>query len=139
MDILAHALWAGVGTALVSRKFRLKRRDIVLTIVLAVLPDALQLVPIIGWVTFGTGSIAALNLDPAVDRLLFFGEARGHLLCGEIFASPIGRVRYAPDCASAEPPGFVAPRCRAGPAASSRLAMQLGRRTLGRAQLPDLG
>jgi hypothetical protein len=31
------------------------------------------------------------------------------------------------------------PSCRAGPAASSRLASQLGRRTLGRVQLPDLG
>jgi len=33
---------------------------------------------------------------------------------------------------------LVAGPARAGPAASSRLANQLGRRTLGRVQLPDL-
>jgi hypothetical protein len=61
MDILAHALWAGVGTALASRKFRVERRSAVLTIALAVLPDALQLLPIVWWVVFGAGSVAALN------------------------------------------------------------------------------
>jgi len=55
-----------------------------------------------------------LNLDPAVDRLLFLGEGRGQALWRSFFALPTGWARYAPECASAELPGVVVPRWRAG-------------------------
>lgn len=61
MDILAHALWAGVGLGLARRHYALTRRSAVATVVLAVLPDVLHLLPIWGWWVFSDGSWAALR------------------------------------------------------------------------------
>jgi hypothetical protein len=61
MDILAHALWVGVGLGLARRHYALTRRTAVATVVLAVLPDVLHLLPIWGWWVFGDGSWAALR------------------------------------------------------------------------------
>ena len=58
MDILAHSLWAGAGLAVAQRHVTIARRTIVATIVLAVLPDVLHLLPIIAWWLFGDGSLA---------------------------------------------------------------------------------
>ena len=60
MDILAHTLWAGVGTAMLQRRGPIARRTVALTIVLAALPDVFQLLPLIGWWVFGDGPAAAL-------------------------------------------------------------------------------
>jgi hypothetical protein len=103
MDILAHALWAGVGTTLVSRRFRLERRGVVLTIALAVLPDVLQLLPLIGWVMFGAGSIAALNayaiaspgLEPVMPASIAFLAHHLHcLMHSAIVASAVTSVLW---------------------------------------------
>jgi hypothetical protein len=60
MDILAHALWVGVGTTLASRRLPLSRRTIGATIALSVLPDIVQVLPIAAWVVFGEGKLATL-------------------------------------------------------------------------------
>ncbi len=87
MDILAHGLWAGVGAGLVSRRWALSRRTVTLTVVLAVLPDLLQLLPMLGWALFSKEGFAALRayaqalpsfdpvLPPTVELLTF------HLHC----------------------------------------------------------
>lgn len=56
MDILAHALWAGVGTTLASRRMPLSRRIVGATIAWAVAPDLVHLLPIAAWVSFGEGT-----------------------------------------------------------------------------------
>jgi hypothetical protein len=61
MDILAHSLWAGVGLAVAARHMPISRRTAVATVALAVLPDIVQLVPLLPWVTSGDGSYAALR------------------------------------------------------------------------------
>lgn len=48
MDILAHTLWAGAGVALLSRHVPIKPRMAAATIVLAALPDVLQMLPVLG-------------------------------------------------------------------------------------------
>jgi len=65
MDILAHALWAAVGTTVAARRFRVGRRTAAATVALAVLPDVLHALPIAAWVVFGEGTAAAL-VDYAV-------------------------------------------------------------------------
>lgn len=60
MDIVAHAMWAGLGTQAVARRYRLRQRTVLATVALAVLPDLLQLLPIAAWALAGDGSIAAL-------------------------------------------------------------------------------
>jgi LexA-binding, inner membrane-associated putative hydrolase len=58
MDILAHALWAGAGSELARRHGRLRNNQIAPVVVLAVLPDLVQYVPLLigmlsGEVTLG--------------------------------------------------------------------------------------
>ena len=60
MDIFAHALWAGAGTALARRRWIVPTRTLIATVVLAVLPDLFHLLPIAGWWVFGDGSVQAL-------------------------------------------------------------------------------
>jgi hypothetical protein len=60
MDIVAHALWAGAGTALAARRFQIEPRTVIATMAFAALPDLLQFLPIFGWVLFGDGSWTAL-------------------------------------------------------------------------------
>ena len=61
MDILAHTLWAGAGIALARRRWLIANRTAAATVMLAALPDVVQLLPIIGWWIFGDGSWAVLR------------------------------------------------------------------------------
>ncbi|MEO8280684.1 MAG: hypothetical protein ABI564_13390, partial [Ideonella sp.] len=47
MDILAHGLWAGIGIAALARRMPVTRRTAAITVGLAVLPDVLQMLPLI--------------------------------------------------------------------------------------------
>ena len=61
MDILAHTLWAGAGTALVARRWPIAPRTAVATMVLAALPDVFHLLPLIAWWWWGEGTFANLQ------------------------------------------------------------------------------
>jgi LexA-binding, inner membrane-associated putative hydrolase len=61
MDILAHALWAGVGTTLASRRIPISRPAAVAIVGLAVLPDIIHLLPLLTWVIAGDGTMAILQ------------------------------------------------------------------------------
>ena len=56
MDIFAHALWAGIGATLARRRWMVPTRTLVVTVVLATLPDIFHLLPIAGWWVFADGS-----------------------------------------------------------------------------------
>ena len=58
MDVVAHGLWAGVGVALLARRLSISPATAATTIGLAVLPDLLQMLPVIGWWWFGPGTAA---------------------------------------------------------------------------------
>ena len=60
MDVIAHALWAGAGVALLRRRRPVTARTALLTVVLAVLPDIPHLLPVLLWQMFADGSFAAL-------------------------------------------------------------------------------
>jgi len=65
MDIVAHAFWAGAGTVLAAwrfpvRRFPIERRTVVATMALAAMPDLMQFLPVLWWVSFGDGPWAAL-------------------------------------------------------------------------------
>jgi hypothetical protein len=51
MDVLAHALWVGLGVALARRHWAgaVPRRTAALTVAAAVAPDLPHLLPIAGW------------------------------------------------------------------------------------------
>lgn len=61
MDILAHALWAGIGVTLARRRWKITRRTVVTTLGLAAIPDVMHLLPIIVWWLFGSGSFATIE------------------------------------------------------------------------------
>ena len=61
MDILAHALWAGAGVALLHRRRPMTARIAAWTVGLAALPDIPHLLPMLGWSIFGDGSFSALQ------------------------------------------------------------------------------
>lgn len=48
MDIIAHGLWAGIGVAAVRRHHPVSRRTATAVVALAVLPDVVQLLPLLG-------------------------------------------------------------------------------------------
>lgn len=58
MDALAHALWAGAGLVALHRRRRVARTTAALTLTLAVLPDAVHMLPVAAW-ALGSGSWAA--------------------------------------------------------------------------------
>jgi LexA-binding, inner membrane-associated putative hydrolase len=60
MDIVAHGLWAGVGVAVASRRWPIKRRTAAAIVALAMAPDLAHLLPLIGAALFGNGGWAAL-------------------------------------------------------------------------------
>ncbi len=60
MDIVAHTLWAGLGTAWIAQRRPLKRATIAATIVLAAMPDVIQMLPVLAWWISG-GSWAAVQ------------------------------------------------------------------------------
>ena len=57
MDIVAHTLWAGVGVALLRRRWPIPPRTVAATLGLAALPDVLHLLPIMAWWVFGNGGL----------------------------------------------------------------------------------
>ena len=61
MDIVAHALWAGVGVALARRQIPVDRRTAGLTVALAVLPDVVQLLPLLAWILSTNGALETLS------------------------------------------------------------------------------
>lgn len=61
MDIFAHAMWAGTGMVAARRRWPVATRALILTVVLAVLPDLFQLLPIMGWWILGDGSLATVR------------------------------------------------------------------------------
>lgn len=61
MDILAHALWTGVGITLARSRVTISPRTAALTVGLAAVPDLLHMLPIIGWWLAGDGSLATLQ------------------------------------------------------------------------------
>ena len=60
MDILAHALWAGAGVALLRRRSVVTARTGLLTVALAVLPDIPHLLPVLLWEMIADGTFAAV-------------------------------------------------------------------------------
>jgi len=61
MDVLAHALWAGMGCAAARRKVDLPPCTVVATVTLAVLPDVAHMLPVAAWVMLGEGAWATLG------------------------------------------------------------------------------
>ncbi len=69
MDVLAHGLWTGTGLAvaqaltqaLTRRPVSVDRRRWTQTLVLATLPDAVHLLPLLAWALAGSGTLAALR------------------------------------------------------------------------------
>ena len=61
MDILAHALWTGAGLALAGRYRPIAPPVAIATAVVAVLPDVVQMLPILGWWLLGSGTFAELK------------------------------------------------------------------------------
>jgi len=61
MDIVAHTLWAAAGVTVIHRRRPLSRSTVLVTLVLASLPDVIHLLPIASWWLFGDGSFAALR------------------------------------------------------------------------------
>lgn len=57
MDILAHGIWAGLGLRWLARKKAAPRALVVASLVMAVLPDLVHLLPIIAWALFDGGSL----------------------------------------------------------------------------------
>ncbi len=74
MDILAHALWAGIGVTFAARRVVIRRRTMVATVALAVLPDILQLFPLLAWTAAGDGTLQSLrefaNASPGKEPVL---------------------------------------------------------------------
>jgi hypothetical protein len=60
VDIVAHLLWAGVGSAAAARHPAINRGTVVATVLMAGMPDLLQFLPLLAWIVFGHGSMAAL-------------------------------------------------------------------------------
>ncbi|MDQ3025114.1 MAG: hypothetical protein M3R58_01210 [Pseudomonadota bacterium] len=49
MDIVSHGLWAGVAAAAIRRKRPVTRGQVAATVLLGVLPDIGQLIPVVVW------------------------------------------------------------------------------------------
>lgn len=87
MDILAHALWAGAGIHLARRRIAATRPMVAAGVAMAVLPDVVQALPVLGWALLGDGSLAALvayvfaapGSEPAMPAMV--GWLSHHLHC----------------------------------------------------------
>ena len=101
MDIVAHTLWAAAGVAVIHRRRPLSRSTVAATLVLAALPDVIQLLPLAGWWLFADGSFAALlayavavpGQEPALPPLV--GLLSHHLHCVMHSAPIAGLVTLA--------------------------------------------
>jgi hypothetical protein len=61
MDILAHALWAGIGVACARRRWLVPPRAAAAAVGLAVAPDLVQLVPLLIAALFGGQGVKVLS------------------------------------------------------------------------------
>jgi len=61
LDIIAHGLWAGIGVGFASRRWNLTRRTMALTVAMAVLPDLVQLLPLMTWALFSQDGVAVVR------------------------------------------------------------------------------
>lgn len=85
MDIVAHGLWVGIGLAVVARRRPISRRTALFTVGLAVLPDIVHLMPLLGmavwkpggWATLLAYATALPNSEPGLPPLV---EALSHHL-----------------------------------------------------------
>jgi hypothetical protein len=86
MDVLAHALWAGLGVAAMRTRRPIPTRTVAATVALAVLPDIVQLAPLL-WRAAISGDVAVLRayatalpgLEPALSPSAAFWTH--HLHC----------------------------------------------------------
>jgi hypothetical protein len=60
MDLVAHALWAGIGVAAMRRRRPIAPVVAASAVAMAALPDVLHLLPIAGWWLFVGGKFAML-------------------------------------------------------------------------------
>lgn len=60
MDIVAHGLWVGAGAAWLHRHRPLSGRTVTLAVGLTVLPDLVQLLPLLYWVLFRATDMAVV-------------------------------------------------------------------------------
>lgn len=87
MDIVAHALWAGIGVALLRRRRPISPAVAVATVGLAAVPDVLHLLPIGFWWALGDGpwstlwsyAVAVPGREPALPILV--NALSHHLHC----------------------------------------------------------
>jgi hypothetical protein len=78
MDILAHGLWAGIGIAWARRRWAIAPRTAAATVALAIVPDLMQLLPLLGAAVFGGQGMRVLSayatalpgLEPALPPLV---------------------------------------------------------------------
>jgi len=61
MDTLAHGLWAAIGIAAMQPRFAATRSQAVVAVALAVAPDLLQWLPLLGWAAVGGGHLNDLT------------------------------------------------------------------------------
>ncbi|MCW5631973.1 MAG: hypothetical protein KIT17_01420 [Rubrivivax sp.] len=61
MDIVAHTLWAGAGMAVLARRRPVRPATVAATMALAALPDLFQMLPVLAWWWFGSGSFEAVR------------------------------------------------------------------------------
>jgi hypothetical protein len=74
MDILAHGLWAGIGTAALARHRPVTARTAAATVALAMAPDLAQLLPLVGaalvepggWSALEAYAVATPGLEPSM-------------------------------------------------------------------------
>ena len=87
MDIVAHTLWAAAGATVIHRRRPLTRSTVLVTLVLAAVPDVIHLLPIAGWWLFASGTFDALRSyavavpgqEPVLEPLV--GLLSHHLHC----------------------------------------------------------
>ena len=57
MDIVAHALWAGLGGLALRRHLAVQPRHVAGAMLAAAVPDLVQMVPVVAWALFGGGTL----------------------------------------------------------------------------------
>lgn len=103
MDVLAHALWAGAGLVALHRRRPVSRRAAALTVTLAVLPDAVHMLPVALWAATSGSWAAWLGFalaTPVNEPLLPAWVAMGshHLHCmlhSAVIAAGVTAVLWA--------------------------------------------
>ena len=60
MDLLAHGLWAAAGAEVLRRRSYVSRVELRIIVPLALFPDLPQMLPLLGWLLLGDGSLADL-------------------------------------------------------------------------------